>query len=126
MSTEDKLRYIIKERYGSVNNFAEVCGLPSSTVSSILYRGIGTATLSNIMTICKVLNINADDLATGNFGDEDDFKRIDIVDILAEAKQQLLFNKALMFNGKPADEESIQSILSAMEVGMEIARRKKE
>ena len=31
-----------------------------------------------------------------------------------------------MFNGKPADEESIQSILDAMEVGMEIARRKSE
>lgn len=29
-----------------------------------------------------------------------------------------------MFNGKPADEESIQSILSAMEVGIALANKK--
>ena len=29
-----------------------------------------------------------------------------------------------MFNGKPADAESINSILEAMEIGMEIAKRK--
>ena len=127
MTTEDKLRDLIKERYDSITNFAKYCKIPSPTISSILDRGIDRATLTNVIAICDTLHISADDLAKGEIVHvikENNDKQIDVVDILAVAKQQLLNNKALMFNGKPADEESIQSILSAMEVGMEIARRK--
>ena len=47
----------------------------------------------------------------------------DIKNILANT-EQLLKQPGLMFDGKPASQESIDSILSAMQVGMEIAKKK--
>lgn len=47
----------------------------------------------------------------------------DIKTILANT-EELLKQPGLMFNGKPASQESIDSILSAMQIGMEIAKKK--
>lgn len=47
----------------------------------------------------------------------------DIKDILANT-EQLLKQDGLMFDGDPASPEAIDSILSAMQVGMEIAKKK--
>ena len=129
MTTEDKLKSLILERYSSIREFTLKISMSYSTFDSILKRGIQNATVSNIIKICDALHISADALANGEIvsvykTDPVKEEPQDVADILAAAKQQLLSNKALMFNGKPADEESIQSILAAMEVGIELAKRK--
>ncbi len=48
----------------------------------------------------------------------------DIEKILDLTKEQLLSQEGLMFDGKPATQEAIDSILSAMQVGMELAKKK--
>lgn len=48
----------------------------------------------------------------------------DIEKILDLTKEQLLSQDGLMFDGKPATQEAIDSILSAMQVGMELAKKK--
>lgn len=48
----------------------------------------------------------------------------DIEKILDQTKEQLLSQEGLMFDGKPASQEAIDSILSAMQVGMELAKKK--
>ena len=48
----------------------------------------------------------------------------DIEKILDQTKEQLLSQEGLMFDGKPATPEAIDSILSAMQVGMELAKKK--
>lgn len=50
-----------------------------------------------------------------------DMKEID--QIISNTKE-LLQQDGLMFDGKPADEEDIQSIISAMEIGLEMAKKK--
>ena len=47
----------------------------------------------------------------------------DIKDILAST-EQLLKQDGLMFDGQPASPEAIDSILSAMQIGMEMAKKK--
>lgn len=47
----------------------------------------------------------------------------DINDILANT-EQLLRQDGLMFDGDPASPEAIESILSAMQIGMEMAKKK--
>lgn len=47
----------------------------------------------------------------------------DIMDILSET-EQMLKQDGLMFEGKPATQEAIDSVISAMRVGMEIAKEK--
>ena len=129
MTIENKLKNLILDKYGSVREFTFAIDIPYSTLNSIFIRGINTATLSNVLKICKALNISADALANGeieyiNGSLPPDTH--DISEIIANTRHQLMTDSALMFNGKPADEESIQSILDAMEVGIEIAKRKSE
>ena len=47
----------------------------------------------------------------------------DIKNILANT-EQLLKQDGLMFDGNPASPEAIESILSAMQIGMEMAKKK--
>lgn len=48
----------------------------------------------------------------------------DIEKILNKTREQLLSQEGLMFDGDPATPEAIESILSAMQVGMEMAKKK--
>ena len=48
----------------------------------------------------------------------------DIEKILKQTEEQLLSQEGLMFDGKPASQESIDSILSAIRVGVEMAKIK--
>lgn len=48
----------------------------------------------------------------------------DIEKILDQTRQQLLNQEGLMFDGDPASPEAIESILSAMQIGMEMAKKK--
>ena len=130
MSTvEEKLSEVILSKYSSFRAFAVEIDMPTSTLNSILTRGIANATVSNILKICNTLHISADALASGKIVPQyeavPDTKSKDIADILADARRQLLACDGLMFDGKPADPEAIESILNAMEIGMEMAKRKK-
>lgn len=132
MSIEDKLKIMILERYGSVREFTIKIGMSYSTFDSILRRGIQNSTVSNVIKICEALRISADALANGeivpvslsDYAQGQDKQSHDVSEILKTTREQLLNYDGLMFNGKPADAESINSILEAMEIGMEIARRK--
>lgn len=66
MSVEIELRELIKSRYGSVTAFARECGLPATTVFTVLSKGLETATVSNLIKMCDTLKISADALAYGH------------------------------------------------------------
>lgn len=131
MNTEDRLKNLILERYGSVREFTISINMPYSTFNTILTRGIQNATVSNIIRICEALGISADALAKGEIVRVSQvsptLKRShDVSEILRNTRELLSNYEGLMFNGKPADAESINSILEAMEIGMEMARRKSD
>ena len=48
----------------------------------------------------------------------------DIEKILEQTRGQLTSQEDLMFDGDPASPEAIESILSAMQIGMELAKKK--
>ena len=48
----------------------------------------------------------------------------DIEKILNQTRDQLLSQDGLMFDGEPASPEAVESILSAMQIGMELAKKK--
>ena len=65
MSIESKLKDMILERYHSIREFSNTVDMPYTTIDSILKRGIANSSVSNIITICKALQISADALADG-------------------------------------------------------------
>lgn len=60
----DLLCHIIQTA-GSVDNFANLCGIPQSTISTVLECGIENSDFSTIIKICQTLGISLDGLVSG-------------------------------------------------------------
>ena len=82
--------------------------------------------MSKIDMICKFFNINRSDLMNDSSNQPELNKRDtkQIEEILQQTKDKLTSQEGLMFDGDPASAEAIESILSAMEIGMEMAKKK--
>lgn len=60
------LKEYILTKYKSIREFTMESGIPYSTMATILKRGIQNSGVTNIIRICKALDISADELAKGN------------------------------------------------------------
>lgn len=130
MTIEEKLKDLILKRYNSVREFTIEIDLPYTTISSIFKRGIENSSVSNIIKICKALNISADALADGEISPVKDRPsapandKIDILDILEDTKDALIHSGKITLDGDPISKDGIESIIDAIDVGVEIAKRK--
>lgn len=61
MNREVLLMDLIKKTGLSVKSFAVKAGVPYSTLRSMLERGIGGASIDNVMKICHALNLTVDE-----------------------------------------------------------------
>ena len=131
MTTEEKLKDLILKRYHSVREFTIEIGLPYSTINSIFYRGIGNSSVSNVIKICKALRISTDALADGEIVPVDyklpkrinDY--IEVKEILDTTKDLLIHSGEITLDGTPIGKAGIDTIIDAMDVGVEMAKRKK-
>lgn len=130
MSTEDKLKDLILKRYHSIREFALTFEIPYSTIDSIFRRGVGNSSVSNIIKICKALGISADALADGEITPiksktaKPINDRFEVKEILSDTKDRLIHSGEITLDGKPIGKAGIESIIDAMDVGVEIARKK--
>ena len=131
MTTEDKLKELILKRYHSVREFTIENDLPYTTIHSIFKRGIGNSSVNNVIKICKALGISADALADGEIVPVKTRKaaaepnKTDVQDILADTKDALIHSGKITLDGNPIGKAGIESIIDAIDVGVEIAKRKK-
>ena len=51
------IRDEIKRQYKSVKKFSEVSGIPYSTLSNALTKGVGGTSYDTVIKICKLLNL---------------------------------------------------------------------
>jgi lambda repressor-like predicted transcriptional regulator len=61
----DKRAKILSElidKRGSRRAFAEEIGLPPTTLQSLLTRGVGKASIDNVMKVCRALGITVEQL----------------------------------------------------------------
>lgn len=130
MVIEEKLKDFILTRYTSISEFSRSIEMPNSTLESIFKRGIGNSSVTNIIKICKALKISVDALADGEIVPVNTrptkriAKEIDVEEILEDTKDILTHSGFLTLDGKPVSVNSIDSIIDAMEVGVEIAKKK--
>lgn len=87
-----------------------------------------TPTLERLQKIADYFNVTVDYLTTGECESElnttltsRDQKEISSI---LSSTEQLLRQDGLMFDGNPASPEEIDSIISAMKIGMELAKKK--
>lgn len=62
MTREEYIKKLIKEKGMSLKSFAEKINLPYTTFHSMLNRGIGKASVDNVIKICKGLDITVEEL----------------------------------------------------------------
>ena len=116
------------QKYGiSAYKVSKDTGITQSTLSD-WKRGRSTPKSENMKKIADYFGVSIDYLMTGkeNAEKNNELKskdKKDIREILAST-EQLLKQDGLMFDGDPASPEAIESILSAMEIGMEMAKKK--
>lgn len=131
MTTEEKLQELILTRYHSLREFTIDIGIPYTTIHSIFRRGIDNSSLSNVMKICKALNISADALADGEIVFIKKQKaigqpvndRYEIKEIIEDTKD-LLNHRKVTIDGEPISRKGIESIIDAMEIGAQMAKKK--
>ncbi|MEA0555597.1 XRE family transcriptional regulator [Lysinibacillus irui] len=62
MSRTQYIKNMIDEKWDSRTKFAKHIGIPPTTLQSILERGVGKASIDNVMKICRGLGITTDSL----------------------------------------------------------------
>ena len=123
--------------------FEELCEIKGVTPYRVFKEtGLTTATISNwkagrytpkqdkLQKIADYFGVTIEFLMTGKDVDLSNEKanlspkaQKDINKILSDT-EQMLRQEGLMFDGNPASQEAIDSILSAMRIGMEMAKEK--
>lgn len=102
-------------------------GITKSTFSD-WKSGRSNPKQDKLQKIADYFGVTVDYLMTGKTEKESETElkpkdEKDIKNILANT-EQLLKQEGLMFDGNPASPEAIESILSAMQIGMEMAKKK--
>ena len=107
-------------------------GMKISTLEKALGYGNGSLSKAKklpadrIYEIAKYFNVTMEYLTAGDLGQPELTRRDerDIQKHLDMFREQLMEQEGLMFDGEPASPEAIESILSAMQIGMEMAKKK--
>ncbi len=124
LSGVEYVRDICKKKKIAISTLEKECGfangyLNPKKVTKIPYdRAVLIAKYLDV-SINNVLGIETADSKSLTRRDERDIERI-----LKQTEEQLLSQDGLMFDGDPASPEAIESILSAMQIGMEMAKKK--
>ena len=111
----------------SAYRVAKEAGVTQTALSN-WKNGRNMPSAPTLQKIADYFGVSIDYLMTGKETEEKESKlkpkdERDIKNILANT-EQLLKQDGLMFDGQPASQEAIDSILSAMQIGMEMAKKK--
>lgn len=120
--TEDELKRLIVSRYGSMLNFTKKVGLSNSTVATILTRGIGTASVTNVIKMCKELGISTDKLAYGEIVPIDGKWKIDSLNEYINTLKAKLSTSDMMLDGEVLKEYEKKLLIGSFENSIDLVR----
>lgn len=109
----------------SAYKVAKETGVTQSTLSD-WKRGRSTPKTENMKKLADFFGVTVEYLMTGKEERSSELTRRDQkeVESIIASTENLLMQDGLMFDGKPATPEAIESIISAMRVGMEMGKKR--
>lgn len=118
---------LLREHGVTAYRVSKETGVTTATLTS-WKKGVYTPKQEKLQKIADYFGVSIEYLMTGKEGNEKESQlnsrdEKEITQILSST-EQLLKQDGLMFDGNPASQEAIDSILSAMRVGMEMAKEK--
>lgn len=121
----ERLRYYLNKYEMTQLELSKRLGVGTTSVYNWC-NGIKTPRMDKVDAMCKIFNCKRSDLMEDKSEHPEltsrDSKQIE--KIIKETRQKLTSQEGLMFDGDPASPEAIESILDAMELGMEMAKKK--
>ena len=128
MGLYEQIRDIAKSKGYSVNKLEKELGFARSSINKFNKNKPSVEKLQQIADLLEVsldyLLSNTDETIKEKAPTLTAREERDIEKILNNTREQLLSQEGLMFDGDPASPEAIDSILSAMQIGMEMAKKK--
>lgn len=105
MEREEILRILIDNTGLSMRAFSEKAGIPNTTLYSMLERGIGKASVDNVIKVCKALGITIEQL-------QDMAKNNNLIPIVGKKDKSLnqIETLAAHFEGDEFTEEDLDDI----------------
>lgn len=127
MPMYDRIKTLCKQKGVTITGTEKELGFARGSLCKV---DTNKPSMERVNKLADYFNVSVDYLMTGK--EEPEKKEVeltprderDIEKILDQTREQLLSQEGLMFDGKPASPEAIDSILSAMQVGMELAKKK--
>lgn len=121
MTIENQLRELILLKHGSLREFTFNIGIPYSTLSTILKKGIMTATMSNMVKICNALDIKLDELVAGRIVENKPSGiLLDVEDILNRTKNNIEYPN-VKIDGKIMDESTKKLLINSIDLNYQLA-----
>lgn len=114
----------------SYGELAQRTGMAKSTLQRYISGTTAKIPLEAINKMAHVLNVTEQVAAVMTANNDDQLPPLtqkdnkNIEKIVSSMRERLVNEEGLMFDGKPASPEAIQSILDAMTVGMGIAKQR--
>ncbi len=127
MDIKSRIKELCRQKGISMNALESDLGFGKGYISKL---GKSTPNVLKIQKIADYFDVTVDYLMTGEEGPKKNEPSLtpkdqkDIEKILEQTKEQLMNQEGLMFDGDPASPEAIDSILYAMQIGMEMAKKK--
>ena len=121
-----RLRYYLNKFEITQVELAKKLGVGTTSVYNWC-NGIKSPRMDKVDAMCDLFHCNRSDLMEDKSTTSSELTardEKDIAKILEQTKEQLLSQEGLMFDGDPASPEAITSILDAMQIGMEMAKKK--
>lgn len=124
MDLKERIQALCKTLGKSMNQVESDLGFGKGYISKL---GKSTPNATKIKLLAGYFGVSVDYLMNGEETEQPVLNRKDEKDIekiLDQTREKLLSQEGLMFDGDPASPEAIDSILSAMQIGMEMAKKK--
>lgn len=124
MTLLDRVKELCKKKNISQGKMEKEIGISNGASSK---WKTSSPSMEVLQKLSEYFSVTVDYLMTGENSNESKLTKRDerdIEKIIEATRQQLISQEGLMFDGEPASPEAIDSIISAMRVGMEMAKEK--
>lgn len=121
-----RLRYYLSEYNMTQAELAKRLGVGTTSVYNWC-NGLKTPRMDKVDAMCDLFHCSRSDLMSDENTEHSTLTprdEKDIEKIIEHTREQLLSQEGLMFDGDPASPEAVDSILAAMQIGMEMAKKK--
>ena len=123
MGLYDRIKEVASEKGYSINKLEKELGFPRSSIGKY---NKNKPSMDKIKQIADFLDVTTDLIIGSEDNSSPQLTNRDTKEIteMLNNMEDLLKQDGLMFDGDPASPEAIDSILSAMKIGMEMAKQK--